>query len=114
MPIRAPCSDSGTSCHVESNHHFIQPSVLRTVTLERQGGCRDVADAQGKKWRVREMEMTEGDGSVARKSLIALNDMVIRRFWTFPAGWRELSDRALLALIDGPAQPHPEARQDLD
>jgi len=53
------------------------------------------------------MEMPEGDGSVARRSLIALNEMIIRRFWIFPAGWRELSDRALLALIDGPAQPHP-------
>lgn len=73
-----------------------------------------MADADGKKWRVREMVMEEGDGSVARKSLIALNEMVIRRFWSFPAGWRDLSDRALLALIDGPAQPHPEARHDLE
>jgi hypothetical protein len=79
------------------------------VTTVRQGASRDVADAQGKKWRVREMEMAEADGSVARKSLIALNDMVIRRFWTFPADWRELSDAQLLALINGPAQPHPEA-----
>lgn len=88
--------------------------MLHTVTIDRQGACRDVADADGKKWRVREMEMEEGDGSVARKSLIALNEMVIRRFWSFPAGWRDLSDRALLALIDGPAQPHPEARHDLE
>lgn len=79
------------------------------MNIQHQGACRDVADAQGKKWRVREMEMSEGDGSVARKSLIALNEMVIRRFWSFPAGWQELSDRALLALINGPAQPHPEA-----
>jgi len=71
-----------------------------------------VADAQGKKWRVRELEMSEGDGSAARKSLIALNEMVIRRFWSFPAGWQDLSDRALLALIDGPAQPHPEATRE--
>lgn len=56
------------------------------------------------------MEMPEGDGSIARRSLIALNEMIIRRFWTFPAGWRELSDPALLALIDGPAQPHPGAQ----
>jgi hypothetical protein len=84
------------------------------MTLERQGATRDVADAQGKKWRVREMEMAESDGTAARRSLIALNDMVIRRFWSFPAGWRELSDPALLALIDGPAQPHPEAGRDLD
>jgi hypothetical protein len=84
------------------------------VTIDRQGACRDIADANGKKWRVREMEMAEGDGSVARRSLIALNDMVIRRFWTFPPGWRELSDLALLALIDGPAQPHPEAWQELE
>ena len=52
--------------------------------------------------------MPESDGSAARKSLIALNEMVIRRFWSFPASWSELSDNALLALIDGPAQPHPE------
>jgi len=56
--------------------------------------------------------MSEGDGSAARKSLIALNEMVIRRFWSFPAGWQDLSDRALLALIDGPAQPHPEATRE--
>ncbi len=78
-----------------------------TVSIQHQGACRDVADATGKKWRVREMVMSEGDGSAARKSLIALNEMVIRRFWSFPAGWKELSDPALLALIDGPAQPHP-------
>jgi hypothetical protein len=84
------------------------------MTHDRQGGCRDVADANGKKWRVREMEMAEADGSPVRKSLIALNDMVIRRFWTFPAGWRDMSDRALLALIDGPAQPHPESASDFD
>ena len=60
------------------------------------------------------MEMAESDGSVARKSLIALNEMVIRRFWSFPASWRELSDIALLALINGPAQPHPEAKSDTD
>ena len=50
----------------------------------------------------------------ARKSLIALNEMVIRRFWSFPSGWQELSDRALLALIDGPAQPHPESTLEND
>ncbi len=82
--------------------------------MERQGACRDVADAHGKKWRVREMEMAESDGTAARKSLIALNDMVIRRFWSFPPGWRTLSDSALLALIDGPAQPHPEAWADME
>ena len=84
------------------------------MSIQHQGACRDVADAQGKKWRVRELEMSEGDGSAARKSLIALNEMVIRRFWSFPAGWQDLSDRALLALIDGPAQPHPEATRDDD
>ena len=73
-----------------------------------------MADANGKKWRVREMEMAESDGSAVRKSLIALNEMVIRRFWSFPAGWRELTDRALLDLIDGPAQPHPEAIREDD
>ncbi len=84
------------------------------MTFDRQGATRDVADAHGKKWRVREMDMSEGDGSATRRSLIALNDMVIRRFWSFPSGWRELSDAALLALIDGPAQPHPEALSDID
>ena len=88
--------------------------LSQVTTSDRPGACRDVADAHGKQWRVREMEMAEGDGTVARKSLIALNDMIIRRFWTFPAGWRELSDGALLALIDGPAQPHPEARHEMD
>jgi len=88
--------------------------MRQPVSITHQGASRDVADAQGKKWRVREMEMSESDGSVARKSLIALNEMVIRRFWSFPAGWQELSDRALLALINGPAQPHPEATPEND
>lgn len=88
--------------------------MRKAVSIERHGAYRDVADANGKKWRVREMEMAEGDGSVPRKSLIALNDMIIRRFWIFPIGWRDLSDPALLALIDGPAQPHPESRSDLE
>ena len=87
--------------------------LVRTeVSPERLGASRDVADAQGKKWRVREMEMPESDGSAARKSLIALNEMIIRRFWSFPPSWRELSDKALLALINGPAQPHPETKPD--
>ena len=75
-----------------------------------QGAYRDVADKHGKKWRVREMVMSEGAGSGTRRSLIALNEMVIRRFWTFPAAWQELSDMALLDLIDGPAQPHPDQK----
>lgn len=82
--------------------------------LERQGASRDVADAEGKRWRVREMVMPESDGSIARKSLIALNEMVIRRFWIFPPSWRELSDPALLALINGPAQPHPESMAEVE
>ena len=84
------------------------------VSSERQGAARDVSDTQGKKWRVREMEMPESSGSAPRKSLIALNEMVIRRFWSFPPLWRELSDAALLALINGPVQPHPETLQDPD
>jgi len=88
--------------------------MRQPVSIQHQGASRDVADANGKKWRVREMEMAESDGSAVRKSLIALNEMVIRRFWSFPAGWRELTDRALLDLIDGPAQPHPEAIREDD
>ncbi|MEO6778999.1 MAG: hypothetical protein ABI194_06040 [Gemmatimonadaceae bacterium] len=84
------------------------------MTLERRGASRDVADPQGTKWRVREMEMAESDGSMPRKSLIALNDMIIRRFWSFPQRWRELSDPALLALINGPAQPHPDAQAEFE
>ena len=98
--------------HVESLVALDGLFEPEAMTVERQGATRDVADAQGKKWRVREMEMAESDGSATRRSLIALNDMVIRRFWTFPAGWQELSDRALLALINGPAQPHPDSDSD--
>jgi|GEM_PF-1419765 len=96
----------------DDSHPFSVQSVQTEVSPDRQGASRDVADDHGKRWRVREMEMPESDGSVARKSLIALNEMVIRRFWSFPASWRELSDKALLALINGPAQPHPEASRD--
>jgi hypothetical protein len=101
------------SKNVEFDDSFGRQLLRRAVSMERQGASRDVTDAQGKKWRIREMEMAEGEGTVVRKSLIALNDMVIRRFWVFPPGWRELSEPALLAFIEGPAQPHPAARSDM-
>jgi hypothetical protein len=106
--------DNAGISYVGSDGPLVRQVMRQTVSIQHQGASRDVADANGKKWRVREMEMSEGDGTVVRKSLIALNEMVIRRFWSFPAGWRELSDRALLALIDGPAQPHPEATHEND
>jgi hypothetical protein len=43
--------------------------------------------------------------------------MIIRRFWIFPEGWREMSDRALLSLINGPANPgiqQPESAPEAD
>lgn len=96
--------------NVKSDHPSVsQFQVPTQVTIDRQGASRDVADLNGKTWRVREMDMAEGNGLAKRKSLIALNDMIIRRFWIFPAGWRELTDRALLALINGPARPRPES-----
>lgn len=86
--------------------------MLQTVSVQHPVVYRDVSDAHGKRWRVREMEMAGSDDIAPRKSLIAVNEMVIRRFWSFPPDWRNLSDRALLALIDGPAQPRPETSQE--
>lgn len=80
------------------------------MTIDRQGPSRVIIDSSGTEWRLREMMMAEGLGGPTRRSLIALNQMVIRRFWIFPEAWFELPEPALVKLIEGPAQMHPEAR----
>jgi hypothetical protein len=61
---------------------------------------RYLVDPQGREWRV--FEWTAGDVSPAagQASLIFDADGIVRRLWRYPDGWRELSDEALLALMD--------------
>lgn len=61
---------------------------------------RHLVDALGREWHV--YERREGPGSPApdRPSLVFDTEGIVRRLWQYPRGWQELSDDALLALMD--------------
>lgn len=63
--------------------------------------ARVLRDAQGRVWTFFERQMASPAGCSV--SLLAEHDNVIRRFDDFPPEWEEMSDEALLALLDAPA-----------
>jgi hypothetical protein len=62
---------------------------------------REVVDENGISWRVTEMRVWDlvGRRSV---SLIAANKRGFRRLWNYPAGWADLPDAELAALVNKP------------
>ena len=63
--------------------------------------ARALRDAEGRTWIFFERQMASPAGCSV--SLLAEHDNVIRRFDDFPPEWEEMSDEALLALLDAPA-----------
>ncbi len=58
---------------------------------------REFADADGTRWRVREMPFSQYDRRRGR-SLIFWSDGAVRRVRDYPDDWHELSDEALAQL----------------
>jgi hypothetical protein len=58
---------------------------------------REFADADGTRWRVKEMPFSQYDRRRGR-SLIFWSEGAVRRVRDYPAEWHELSDEALALL----------------
>ena len=58
----------------------------------------------GERWRVREVIAHDVPGAQAPSCLIFDAGYVCRRVWRFPHEWEDLSDHALLAIMERPRQ----------
>jgi hypothetical protein len=56
----------------------------------------------GERWRVREAIAHDVPGAQAPSCLIFDAGNVCRRVWRFPHEWEDLSDHALLAIMERP------------
>jgi hypothetical protein len=61
---------------------------------------RDVVSDTGKRWRVREAAAHEVPGAPTKSCLIFDGVTVCRRLWAYPSRWAELTDAALLELMN--------------
>lgn len=57
-------------------------------------------DGDGVAWRVVDYVAPDAPNERGAHSLIFLSESIVRRVWTFPADWRQLSAAALEALTD--------------
>ena len=76
-----------------------------TDSMRRETACdeeiveheREFVDAEGTRWRVREMSFSHYDRRRGR-SLIFWSDGAVRRVRDYPADWHELADHDLVQL----------------
>lgn len=61
---------------------------------------REVYGDDGTRWQVREALAYDVPGAEAPSCLIFDAGSVCRRLWRFPDRWRDLSDRALLEVME--------------
>jgi hypothetical protein len=66
--------------------------------VARESVTRSLLDAQGNEWVVREME-TPQPWAQRGHCLIFSSPALVRRVWSYPAGWAELPSRDLLELL---------------
>ena len=59
---------------------------------------RQLRDAAGRVWWVREMDASRVPGARAPRCLVFDSDVAVRRVWRYPADWRALTDATLRAL----------------
>ena len=59
---------------------------------------RQVRDARGAEWTIREVDSTAHPGSRGPRCLLCEDVGVVRRLWNYPSDWYELSDEELVAL----------------
>jgi hypothetical protein len=69
--------------------HFLEPDAVTFV------------DEQHVRWRVVERDARHDPGARAARCLVFDCGEAVRRVWTYPAGWRGLSQDALIALSRG-------------
>ncbi len=69
---------------------------------------REVFDGYGRSWVIGEVSTWRPDGS-CDIALVAEDGDLLRRFSDFPANWVQLSEAALVRLVDGPRSP-PQQR----
>jgi hypothetical protein len=55
---------------------------------------------EGARWRISEMSTVDVPGSKADRCLVFDGERVVRRVWTYPDDWPQLSDTQLWALLD--------------
>ena len=65
---------------------------------------RHLVDALGREWQVYERGNSAQAPLPGRRSLVFDADGIVRRLWKYPQGWAELSDDALLGLMEDPAR----------
>lgn len=61
---------------------------------------RQLVDACGREWHVYERGGSADSSTAARSSLVFDTEGLVRRLWQYPPSWAELSDDALLGLME--------------
>lgn len=66
--------------------------------LTAPAGHVQFVDAKGIRWQVWERDARKDVGARADWCLVFISSDAVRRVWTYPVGWRELSRDALATL----------------
>jgi hypothetical protein len=64
---------------------------------------RHLMDALGREWHVYERGSSPDSPRPGQNSLVFDAEGIVRRLWRYPPRWAELSDDALLGLMDDPS-----------
>ena len=73
-----------------------------TASADTRDSGRSYADpATGTRWRATETAASTLMGHEGARCLVFASDMVIRRVWTYPPAWRDLSAAELTVLSWG-------------
>ena len=70
----------------------------RLETDRRDVRTRVVVDGQGNEWAVHEVE-TPQPWAHGERCLIFSSSSIVRRIWSFPRNWNEMSSAQLLELV---------------
>jgi hypothetical protein len=54
----------------------------------------------GRRWQVREMAALHDPGARSDRCLVFDGESIVRRVWSYPDDWPQLSDTQLWALLD--------------
>lgn len=58
----------------------------------------------GSRWRVRELDASAVPGARGSRCLIFESEAVVRRFWSYPRDWANLSDDRLWQIVEPPTE----------
>ena len=67
---------------------------------------RQLVDASGREWHVYERGGRADSPVAGRSSLVFDTEGLVRRLWQYPSSWAELSDDALLGLMEDASRLH--------